>query len=164
MGPSARQKSEKHERNNSIAASNAWENVGKYRGNNSNVFFFFGFFLIALINSLGHSNNDNNTVHNTRDLFRILSFFLSQRIAINNNVTLVKTIKLQNVDIDTPVGTIQTVVLSGGESEASLSHSGALIIKNSLICVVTAQVWLCADCSHRPLQFGNDFKASRWAI
>lgn len=105
---------------------------------------------------------------NTRDLFRILSFFLSQRIAINNNVTLVKTIKLQNVDIvaasATPVGTIQTVVLSGGESEASLSHSGALIIKNSLIRVVTAQVWLCADCSHRPLQFGNDFKASRWAI
>lgn len=106
---------------------------------------------------------------NTRDLFRILSFFLSQRIAINNNVTLVKTIKLQNVDIvaasATPVGTIQTVVLSGGESEASLSHSGALIIKNSkLIRVVTAQVWLCADCSHRPRQFGNDFKASRWAI
>lgn len=63
---------------------------------------------------------------------------------------LVKTIKLQKVDSVaasvTPVGTIQTVVLSGGEGAASLSHSGALIKKTiSFILVVTAQVWVCAD-------------------
>lgn len=70
---------------------------------------------------------------------------------------LVKTIKLQKVDgvaaSVTPVGTIQTVVLSAGEGAAPLSHSGALIKKTiSFILVVTAQVWVCADCSGRLLQ------------
>lgn len=58
---------------------------------------------------------------------------------------LVKTI---NVDIAaasvTPVGTLQTVVLSGGEGAAPLYHSEALIIKNISILVVTAQVCVTA--------------------
>lgn len=57
----------------------------------------------AVINSLGHSNNDNDTRNKQLWPILILSICLfSQGIAINNNngaVMLVKTIELRKVDI-----------------------------------------------------------------
>lgn len=132
-----------------LTTSNTCENVGKHSGNGSNGVFkkicndqFPCTFTLVMIPET-----------NTHDLFRILSTFLfRQRIALNNNngdVMLVKTMTFQILLqlLPSPSSPCR-LVLSGGEGTASLSQSGALIIKNiSLILVVTAQVWVRAHCS-----------------